>query len=164
MLLVLALAHALVGQSIPPPLPQPPTPEALAAAAALFPREPYTSENSWGISIAAAQVADEALNARGVNSKARNFALSDRLRDLAKQDQAKIIDEAIRCVAEPWARKLSIPDLEALKTFIATPSGRRFWMFHMQGEPWQFCFKEPVARSLAPVLDAEVRKVVAEQP
>ena len=164
MLLVFALAHAIVGQSIPPALPTPPSPEALEAAAALFPREPYTSENSWGISIAAAQVSAEALKARDAYSRERDFALSDRLLELAKQDQAKIIDAAIRCVAEPWAGKLSIPDLEALKAFIATPSGRRFWMVHMQGEPWRFCFKGPVARSLAPVLDAEVSKVVAERP
>jgi hypothetical protein len=164
MVLALALGLAIAGQPISPALPKRPSPEEIEAAVALFPREPYTFENSGGISIAAAQVGGEALDARGARTTERDFALFERLQTLARRGEVQIIDEAIRCVAEPWAQKLSIADLQALKAFIATPPGRNFWRAHMQGEPWQFCFKGPVAKYLSPVLDAEVDKVIAERP
>jgi hypothetical protein len=164
MVLALALSLAIAGQSIPPPLPKRPSPEELAAAAALYRREPYGSENSWGIAIAASQIGGAALDARGARTSARDFALAERLRTLARRDEVQIIDAAIGCVAQRWAQGLSVADLEALKAFIATPAGQNFWRVQLQDEPWQACFKPPVTKALAPVLDAEVDKVIAQFP
>lgn len=159
-----ALISALTIQSIPPALPEPPTADRLVAAERLYSSDPNTSENSWGISIAAAQVAGEALTARNAQAYDRDFLLSDRLRKIAKEGQAEIIHKAITCVATEWAQRLSLADLEALRTFIQTPSGRNFWLVHVQDEPWQACFRGPVEAYLAPHLEAEISAVITATP
>lgn len=162
--MITALSFALATQiaAIPPALPQDPGPERREAAAALFPREPYVSEYSWGISIAAAKLSEETLSERGANAYDRDFRLSDRLAVRAKAAADPLIDEAIRCVAEPIAQRLYVPDLKALKAFAASAEGRNFWSYYMASLPWQACFTRPVRNYLAPYLDADLAAVIAE--
>lgn len=164
MLGTLAFTFAFQVAPIPPALPQDPGPERRAAAAALFPRDPYVSEYSWGISIAAAQMSGDILTQRGENLYDRDFRLSDRLTARAKAAAAPIIDEAIRCVAEPMAQRLSVPDLIALKNFTASPEGRNFWSFHLANQPWHACFRGPVRTYLAQFVEEDLAAVIAETP
>ena len=62
--LSLTLFLSMQALSIPPALPDDPGSERRAAARELFRREPYVSENSYGMSIAAARLAGEVLTAR----------------------------------------------------------------------------------------------------
>ena len=163
------LAALLIAQvfavGIPPALPPPPTPEAIRAARALYPTNPLDPQNSWGISIAAAQVAGDALRARGLTTRERDTLLSDRLRDRAREAEAEIIDAAIACIADPLATRLSAHDLRALGAFIATPEGANYWRITSHDNPgWQACFRAPVERHLAASLEADVTAVVREAP
>lgn len=162
MIISLSLILAMQVAAIPPALPQDPGPERRAAAAALFPREPYVSEYSWGINIAASRLSGDTLTERGVNSSDRDFRFSERLIALAKAAPDPIIDEAIKCVAEPIAQRLYVPDLAALKTFASSPEGRNFWTYYMGTLPWHACFSRPVRDYLAPYLDEELAAVLAE--
>lgn len=164
MISALTLALATQIAAIPPALPEDPGPERRAAAAALFPREPYVSEYNFGISIAAAKLSGETLAARDLNAHDRDFRLSDRLNARAKAAADSLIDEAIKCVAEPIAQRLYVPDLVALKAFAASPEGRNFWSYYMGELPWQACFNRPVRAYLASYLEEDLAAVIAETP
>ena len=164
-MIVAAVAFAIQIAPIPPALPQDPGPERRAAAEALFKREWYaSSENSWGIDIAASKFASDVLTERNAQAYDRDFRLSDRFIARVKADPEPVMDAAIKCMAYPLAERLSVPALEALKTFISTYEGRFFWMYHMQLEPWQHCFDAPVREYLGPSVDADLAAVVAETP
>lgn len=164
MLIVASLALAVQVAPVPPALPQDPGPERRAAAAALFPRQAYTSEYSWGLSIAAARLSGATLNERGVNLNDRDFRLSDRLTARVKAAPDGIIDAAIQCVAEPIAQRLDVPDLLALKAFASSSEGQNFWSYFMANQPWMACFERPVREYLAPYLEEDLAIVVAEKP
>lgn len=164
MLTIWAMIQAIGGAPIPPPLPPRPTPEQMRAAKALFDPSPNNSVNSWGIGVAAAQIGEEALRSRNLYSKDRDFALDRRLDALARERQTEIIDAAITCVAEGYAARLQVADLEALKAFIATSPGARFWRLNQEKDAWRACFKAPTERVLRSHLDDEVAAVVRQSP
>ena len=164
MIPALVLAAAIQVVPIPPALPEDPGPERRAAAVALFPREPYISEYSWGINIAASRLSGEVLTQRGVNLYDRDFLLSDRLIARAKAAPDGIIDEAIKCVAEPLAQRLYVPDLVALKAYAASPEGRNFWSYYFSTLPWRACIDGPVRAYLEPYVEADLAAVIAETP
>lgn len=149
---------------IPPALPQDPGPERRAAAAALFPRQAYTSEYRHGMNMAAARLSGETLNARGVNLYDRDFRLSDRLAARAIASPDALIEQAIHCVAEPIAQTLSVPDLLALKVFAASAEGRNFWSLYFRNLQWMACFDRPVRAFLAPYVEEDLAAVIAETP
>ena len=158
------LALSVQVASIPPALPQNPGPERRAAAAALFAREPYRSEYSWPINIAASRLGADVLTARNANAYDRDARLADRLVSRARAGSEQLMDEAIRCVAEPIAERLSVPDLLALKAFASTPEGRNFWTYFVGSQPWQACFDPPVRVYLEPHIEEELAGVIAETP
>lgn len=164
--MIVAIAFDLLLQvaPVPPALPQDPGPERRAAAADLFHREPYVSEYSWAISIAASRLSGDILTERGLNLYDRDFRLSDRLIARAKAAPDGMIDEAIRCVAEPIAQRLFVRDLKALKVYAASPEGRNFWSYYLANLPWVDCFTRPVRTILAPYVDADLAAVIAETP
>ena len=159
-LMIIALQTA----SIPPPLPQDPGPERRAAAAALFDADPYTSENSWGIRIAASRLAADVLTERNANLYDRDSRLADRMGARAKTGQEQIIAAAIKCVAEPIAWRLYVPDLDALKTFSTSTEGKPFWSYFVASQPWYDCFRQPVREYLAPYIDEDLQTVITETP
>jgi hypothetical protein len=163
-LLFLAMTQAIGGAPIPPPRPPRPTPEQMQAAKALFSANPNESVNSWGISIAAAQIGGDALRARNLYTRDRDFALDARLEKIAKAEQAEIIDAAITCVAMRYATRLQVADLEALRTFIGTRAGREFWRLNQEVENWRSCFRLSTEQRLGPRLDAEVDAVAKQYP
>ncbi|AQR63140.1 hypothetical protein BZG35_16900 [Brevundimonas sp. LM2] len=162
--LSLTLFLSMQALSIPPALPDDPGPERRAAAQDLFGREPYVSENSYGISIAAARLAGEVLTARDAQAYDRDYRLSERLGERAKVGSEIIIDQAIACLAEPIAQRFTLPELVALKTFISTREGQSFWMYHVRFQPWVECFSEPVRSYLGPYVDQDFEAVIAETP
>lgn len=164
MITALVSALSLQVASIPPALPQDPGPERRAAAAALFPREAYVSEYSWGINIAASRLAVEVLTERNLNLYDRDSRLSDRLIARVKAAPDPVIDDAIRCVSEPIAQSLFVPDLVAFKTFAASPGGANVWNYFFKAQPWDACFQRPIRTYLAPFIDADLAAVVAETP
>lgn len=164
MIAELVSALSLQVAPIPPALPQEPGPERRAAAAALFPRQAYTSEYRHGMNMAAARLADEVVNARGVSLHDRNFRLSDRLAARAIAAPDALIDQAILCVSEPFAQRLSVPDLLGLKDFAASPEGRNFWSFYFSNLQWMACFDRPVRVFLAPFIEEDLAAVIAETP
>ena len=164
MLLHFAMMQALGGAPISPPPPPLPTPEQMQAAKALFSADPNESANSWGVNIAAAQIGGDALRARNVYTRDRDFALDERLEKLAKAGEVPIIDAAITCVATRYAARLSVSDLEALRVFISTPAGRAFWRLNQDIENWRGCFRHPIELYLKPHLDAEIAAVVRDYP
>jgi hypothetical protein len=164
MFLFLAMTQAIGGVPIPPPRPPRPTPEQIRAAKTLFSADPNESVNSWGINIAAAQIGGDALRARNLYTRDRDFALSARLEKIAKAEEAEIIDSAITCVAMRYATRLQVPDLEALRTFIGTSAGREFWRLNQDVENWRSCFRYPTEQHLGPRLDAEVDAVAKQHP
>lgn len=164
MLDVLSLAFTIQATAIPPALPQDPGPERRAAAAALFNADPYTSENSWGLQIAASVFAGDILRERNLNSPDRDARLSKRFVARVKSSPETLIDQAIQCVAEPLAESLSLPDLIALGRFAASPDGRTFWTHYVQTQPWQACFAQPVRRQLEAHVEDDLATVVAETP
>lgn len=164
MFTALALAATLQVASIPPALPQDPGPERRAAAVDLFSTDPNTSEYGWAIAIAASRLSGEVLTERGANLYDRDFRLSERLLTRAKASSSEIIAAAIRCVAEPMAQRLYVPDLVALKAYAASADGRNFWSFYIVNQPWQACFNKPVRDYLAPYVDEDLAAVIAETP
>jgi hypothetical protein len=150
--------------AIPPALPQDPGPERRTAAAALFDADPYAMENSWGLQIAASLFAGEILRERNLNSYDRDARLSERFVARVKASSGPIIDEAIRCVAEPLAQSLYIPDLITLRRFAASPDGRAFWNHYVHTQPWQACFTLPVRRYLEAHVEDDLAAVIAETP
>jgi hypothetical protein len=164
MFLLLAMIQVVGGAPISPPPPPLPTPEQMQAAKALFTTDPNAPINSWGINIAVAQVGGDALRARNVYTTERDFALDARLGPIAKAGQAQIIDAAVTCVATRYAPNLSVSELEAVKAFISTPAGQRFWRVNQEVENWQGCFRLPTEKYLGPRLDAEVDAVVKQFP
>jgi hypothetical protein len=164
MLLLLMMIQVVGGAPISPPPPPLPTPEQMQAAKALFSADPNAPINSWGINIAVAQVGEEALRARNVYTDERGFALDARLNPIAKAGQAQIIDAAVTCVATRYAPNLSVSELEAVKAFVTTPAGQRFWRVNQEVENWRGCFRRPTEKYLAPRLDAEIDAVVKQFP
>jgi len=164
MIAALIFTLSLQVAPIPPALPQDPGSERRAAAAALFPRQAYTPEYRHGIKMAAARLSGETLNARGANLYDRDFRLSERLADRAIATPDALIDQAIQCVAEPLAQRLSVPDLLALKSFTASVEGRDFWSFYFNNLPWIDCFNRPVRAFLAPFIEEDLAVVIAETP
>lgn len=114
--------------------------------------------------MAAARLSGETLNARGANLYDRDFRLSERLADRAIATPDALIDQAIQCVAEPLAQRLSVPDLLALKSFAASVEGRDFWSFYFNNLPWIDCFNRPVRVFLAPFIEEDLAVVIAETP
>jgi hypothetical protein len=163
MLVLLAMIQAVGGAPISPPPSPIPTPEQIQAAKALFSTNPYTPLNSWGINIAAAQIGGDVLRERKLYTSERDFALDARLEKIAKAGHAEIIDGAIGCVATRYTG-MSVPDLEALRTFINTPAGRSFWRVYEDVENWRGCFRIATDKYLAPRLDAEIDAVVRQLP
>lgn len=159
-----ALALNVQVAAIPPALPQDPGPERRAAAAALFPRQAYTSEYQHGMNMAAARLSGEVLNERGANLYDREFRLYDRLSARAIAAANPLIEQAIQCVSEPIAQRLSVPDLVALKVFAASSEGRNFWSYYLYNLPWIDCFDRPTRLYLAPFLDEDLGAVIAETP
>ena len=164
MITALVSVLSLQVASIPPALPQDPGPERRAAAAALFPREAYVSEYSWGINIAASRLAVDVLTERNLNLYDRDARLSDRLIARVKAAPDPVIEAAIRCVSEPIAQSLFVADLIAFKSFAASPSGANVWNYFFQNQPWDACFQRPVRTYLAPFIDEDLAAVVAETP
>lgn len=164
MLTILSLAFTVQTAAIPPALPQDPGPDRRTAAAALFDADPSISENSWGLQIAASMFAGEILRERNLNSHDRDARLSERFIARAKASPGLIIDQAIRCVAEPLAQSLYVPDLITLRRFAASPDGRAFWKHYVQTQPWQACFALPVRRQLEAHVDEDLAAVIAETP
>lgn len=164
MIAALVSALALQVPSIPPALPQDPGPERRSAASALFNPDPNTSENSWGLQIAASKFAGDVLSERNANAYDRDTLLSDRFIARVRAAPGPLIDEAIQCVAEPLAQSLYVPDLEALKHFARSPVGRRFWDHYVQSQPWQACFAVPVRRHLERYVEDDLAAVITETP
>lgn len=163
MFLLLAMIQALGGAPIQPPPPPRPTPEQVQAAKALFSTDPWHRINRSGVSLAAAQIGLEALQARKLYTRDREFALFDRLEKLARERQTEIIDAAVTCASMRYDG-LWLGDLKALKAFITSPEGERFWRTNEDLMNWQACFKAPTQRVLAPALDAEIAAVVKQLP
>lgn len=161
-MLAVSVALAIQVAPIPPALPEDPGPERRAAAAALFPRQAYISEYSHGMNMAATRLSAEVLNERGLNAYDRDFRLSDRLIARVKAAPDDVIDQAIKCVAEPIAQRLYVPDLVALNDFAASPEGRNFWSYFFYNQPWIACFDRPVREYLAPYIEEDLDIVVAE--
>ena len=164
MIVALVSTLALQVPSIPPALPQDPGPERRSAASALFNPDPNTSENSWGLQIAASMFAGDVLSERNANAYDRDALLSDRFIARVRAAPAPLIDEAIRCVAEPLAQSLYVPDLEALGHFARSSGGRRFWDHYVQSQPWQACFAIPVRRHLERYVEDDLAAVITETP
>jgi hypothetical protein len=164
MLAILSLAFTVQTAAIPPALPQDPGPERRTVAAALFDAAPYASENSWGLQIAASMFAGEILRERDLNSYDRDARLSERFVARVKASPGPMIDQAIRCVAEPLAQSLYMPDLITLRRFAASPDGRAFWKHFVQTQPWQACFALPVRRRLEAHVEDDLAAVIAETP
>ena len=164
MLSILWLAAALQVAEIPPALPQDPGPERRSAASALFDPDPNAMENSWGLQIAASRLAGEVLSERNANGYDRDALLSERFIARVKAAPGPLIDEAIRCVAEPLAQSLYVPELEALGRFGESSDGQLFWKHYVQTQPWQACFASPVQRHLERYVDEDLAAVIAETP
>lgn len=164
MLTILLSAGALQVAAIPPALPQDPGPERRSAAAALFDPDPIASETNWGLRIAASMFAGEVLSERNANAYDRDARLSERFIARVKAVPGPVIDQAIRCVAEPLAQSLYVADLDALGRFARSPDGRPFWRHYVQAQPWQACFALPVRRHLEPYVEEDLEAVIAETP
>lgn len=164
MIAALVSTLALQVPSIPPALPQDPGPERRSAASALFDPDPNTSENSWGLQIAASMFAGDVLSERNANAYDRDSLLSDRFIARVRAAPAPLIDEAIQCVAEPLAQSLYVPDLEALRQFTRSPAGRWFWDHYVQTQPWQACFALPVREYLEAHVEEDLAAVITETP
>ena len=164
MLSTLLLAFAFQAVTIPPALSQDPGPERRSAASALFNADPVASENNWGLQIAASRFAVEILSERNAIAYNRDQLLSDLFIARVKAASGPLIDQAIRCVSEPLAQSLSVPDLEALGRFSKSPDGRPFWNHYIQTQPWHACFALPVRRQLAPFVEDDLAAVIAETP
>lgn len=164
MLSILWLAATFQVASIPPALPQDPGPERREAASALFDADPNVSENSWGLQIAASRFAGEVLSERNANAYNRDALLSERFIARVRASPGPLIDEAIRCVAEPLAENLYVQDLEALGSFAGSPGGRAFWKHYVQTQPWQACFTLPVRRHLEGHVEEDLAAVISETP
>ena len=114
--------------------------------------------------MAAARLSGEVLNERGANLYDREFRLYDRLSARALAAADPLIEQAIQCVSEPIAQRLSVPDLVALKAFAASSEGRNFWAYYLYNLPWTDCFDRPTRLYLAPFLDKDLGAVIAETP
>lgn len=139
--LTLLAGVALTGSAasaIPPPVYEPPDPERFAIAVDLLRVRPLDDRQRAILrDAAAAAIGRQELAEAGVKMDVRwprrYEALGGRLRGRVAAVAADVDARAAACHAESLARRLSVADLLALKAFIATESGGRYWAIQAEG-------------------------------
>jgi hypothetical protein len=156
-----ALASS-AASAIPPPVYEAPDPDRFAVAVDLLRVRPLDDRQRTVLrNAAAAAIARSELAEAGMKSDARwtrrYEALGTRLRGRAAAVAADVDARAAICHSESIARRLTLADLLALKAFIATESGGRYWAIQAEGGLMLDCY----TTSLRGYLEAHAPEDVA---
>lgn len=138
------LLLALALQAASAPAVPPPPEENLRAALALWadhPPEARVKEQAVDSALYAAttrDLAEAGVHPNGGPRRVRRYLhLSERLRPLLARrlpaDRTSIDAEAAACIVDQLARALSPEEIAEVRTFMATPTGRKFWSYSVLG-------------------------------